>query len=99
MGVKMYLVSELHSGPAWDHSRPMDEQSLWNEHARFMDGLVDSGFIVLGGPLDADRVLLVVEAGSEAEVRATLAGDPWLGTHLVIDSVEEWTVRLDSRRS
>jgi hypothetical protein len=94
----MYLVRELHAGPAWDHSRPMDEQSLWGEHARFMDELVDSGFVVLGGPLDADRVLLVVEADSEAAVRATLAGDPWLGSHLVIDSVEEWTIRLDSRR-
>jgi hypothetical protein len=76
----------------------MAEQSLWGDHAGFMDELVDSGFIVLGGPLDADRVLLVVEADSAAAVRATLAGDPWLGSHLVIDSVEEWTIRLDSRR-
>lgn len=76
----------------------MEEQSFWLEHAAFMDGLVDSGFVVLGGPLDVDRVLLAVEADSESGVWETLAEDPWMGSHLVIDSVEEWTIRLDSRR-
>ena len=94
----VYLVRELHAGPEWDHRRPMEEQAHWREHALFMDRLVDTGFIVLGGPLDADRVLLAVEAGSEAAVRETLAHDPWMGSHLVIDDVEEWTIRLDSRR-
>jgi len=93
----IFLVHERHAGPAWDPARPMDGQSLWREHADFMDGLVDSGFVVLGGPLDPMRVLLAVEAGSEAAVRATLAADPWMGSHLVIDDIEEWTIRLDSR--
>jgi len=75
----------------------MEGQSLWPEHAAFMDGLVDAGFVVLGGPLDPMRVLLVVEAASAGVVRATLDGDPWIGSHLVIDGVEEWTIRLDSR--
>ena len=95
----MFLVRELHAGPAWDPARPMEQQSRWLEHAAFMDRLVDSGFVALGGPLDLVRVLLAVEAGSEAEVRATLAEDPWMGSHLVIDDIEEWTIRLDSRRS
>ena len=48
-----------------------------------MDGLVDGGFIVLGGPLfDEHRVVHVIEAGSEDEVRSTLARDPWSETHL-----------------
>jgi hypothetical protein len=63
-----------------------------------MDGLVDAGFVVLGGPLaDERRVVLAVEAESEDAVRATLARDPWDGTHLVVDSVEPWTIRLDGR--
>ena len=33
----------------------MREQDGWDEHARFMNGLVDDGFIVLGGPLEGDR--------------------------------------------
>ena len=64
-----------------------------------MDGLVDSGFVVLGGPLaDEQRVVLAIEAGSGDEVRATLGEDPWSGAHLVVDSVERWTIRLDGRR-
>ena len=64
-----------------------------------MDGLVDDGFVILGGPLaDEQRVVLVVEAGSERDVRTTLAGDPWSETHLRIESVDRWTIRLDARR-
>jgi hypothetical protein len=39
-----------------------------------------------------------VEAESEEAVRATLARDPWSGTHLVVDSIEPWTIRLDARQ-
>jgi uncharacterized protein YciI len=94
-----FLVLVRRTGPKWDRSRPMQEQSDWDAHAEFMDGLVDDGFIVLGGPLaDEERVAHVIEAESEQAVRATLARDPWSETHLVIDSIEPWTLRLDSRR-
>jgi hypothetical protein len=77
----------------------MEEQSLWDEHASFMDGLVESGFIVLGGPLGSGpRVIHAVEADSEEEIRATLARDPWSETHLLIASIEPWTIRLDGTR-
>jgi len=57
------------------------------------------GFVVLGGPLaDEHRVVLVVEAETEDAVRTTLGADPWSGTHLSVDSVEPWTIRLDGRR-
>jgi uncharacterized protein YciI len=95
-----FLVLVRRTGPEWDRSRPMEEQSDWDAHAEFMDGLVDDGFIVLGGPLaDEERVAHVVEAESEQAVRATLARDPWSETHLVIDSIEPWTLRLDARRA
>jgi uncharacterized protein YciI len=94
----MFLVLERHAGPLWDHTRPMEEQSDWRPHAAFMDGLVASGFIILGGPLaDGDRVVLAVEADSEEAIRRTLAPDPWMESHLVIDSIEAWTIRLDAR--
>ena len=67
-------------------------------HAAFMDGLVEDGFIILGGPLaDEHRVLHAVEAESEDAVRATFARDPWSETHLHIDMIEPWTLRLDGR--
>jgi uncharacterized protein YciI len=94
----MFLVTLLRSGPEWDRSRPMEEQLGWPEHAAFMDQLVDDGFIVLGGPLsDEFRVVHAVEAESEDAVRATWARDPWSGTHLVVDAIEPWTIRLDAR--
>jgi uncharacterized protein YciI len=94
----MFLVILRQSGPEWDGSRPMEEQSGWAEHAAYMDDLVDAGFIVLGGPLASDRrVAHAVEAQSEDAVRATWGRDPWSETHLVVDTIEPWTIRLDGR--
>jgi hypothetical protein len=91
----MFLVVLRRSGPDYDLSRPLEEQSGWLEHAAFMDRLVDDGFIVLGGPLaDEVRTAHAIRASSEEEVRATLARDPWSGSHLAIDSVDPWTIRL-----
>ena len=96
----MFHVVLHRSGPQWNPSRPLEEQSGWPEHAAFMDGLVDAGFIVLGGPLaDEHRVVHAVEAESEEAIRGTLARDPWSETHLRIDAVEPWTIRLDGRRA
>jgi hypothetical protein len=78
----------------------MEEQSGWPAHASFMDELVGSGFVVLGGPLaDEHRVVLVVEAETEGVVRSALARDPWSETHLRIDVIDAWTIRLDGRRA
>jgi hypothetical protein len=97
--VAMFFVLIRRSGPKWDPTRPMEQQSDWPAHASFMDGLVDAGFVVLGGPLaDEQRVVLAIEAVSEAAVRATLARDPWSETHLRIDTIDPWTIRLDGRR-
>jgi uncharacterized protein YciI len=94
----MFLVLRYQSGPAWRPSRPMEEQSDWQEHAAFMDALVDAGTIVLGGPLSDDgRVMLVMEAESAEAAEAALAPDPWTGSHLVPGWIEPWTIRLDGR--
>ena len=96
----MFLLILRRDGPEWDRSRPMEEQSRWDEHAEFMDGLVDEGFLVLGGPLaDEIRVAHAVEAESADAIRARLATDPWSESHLVIDSIEPWTIRLDAREA
>ena len=62
-----------------------------------MDALTEDGFIVLGGPVgegDGDYALLVVNASSEAKVRARLADDPWEGSILIISSVKPWSIWL-----
>jgi len=94
----MFFVVMRRRGPEWDPALPMEQQSQWDEHAAFMDGLVESGFVILGGPLSDERtVVLAVEAADEDDVRMTLARDPWHETHLVVDSVDAWTIRLDGR--
>jgi uncharacterized protein YciI len=94
----MFHVLLRRDGPQWDPARPLEEQSDWEAHAEFMDCLVERGFIVLGGPLaDEHRVVHVVEAESEEEIRETLARDPWSGTHLVVDAIDPWTIRLGGR--
>jgi uncharacterized protein YciI len=95
----MFLVLLRQSGPEFDRSRPLEEQSGWTEHAAFMDGLVEAGFLVLGGPLAGDgRVAHAVEADSEDAIREMLARDPWSETHLRVEAIEPWTIRLDARR-
>ena len=93
-----FYVVLRRTGPRWDPDRAVEQQEGWDEHAAFMDGLVAAGFVVLGGPLaDEQRVVLAVEAAGEDEVRTTLGRDPWSGTHLVLSSVDRWTIRLDGR--
>lgn len=94
----MYLVTLTRSGPDWDRSRLAEQQARWSAHAAFMDELVAQGFVVLGGPLGDERsVVLVVEADSKDAVRATLAEDPWSRSHLIIEAIDDWTIRLDGR--
>ena len=91
-----YAVRRRRGGP-WDWSRDLRKQVGWDEQARFMDGLVDDGFILLGGPLEGDReVLMIVEAGSAEEIDRRLAEDPWSSNGMLMTlGVERWTVLLD----
>src|SRR5204862_805108 len=94
----MFLRVLRRSGPEYDPSKGLREQSGFDEHADFMDALVEDGFIVLGGPLgDEVRTAHVVEAESEQAIRERMARDPWSGTHLVVDSIDPWTILLDGR--
>jgi len=94
----LFVVIQIR-GEKWDHETPLRSQSLWDEHAEFMDRLTADGFIVLGGPLgDAESAaMLVVNAPDEETVRATLARDPWrVSGHLVAPKIERWTVFLEA---
>jgi uncharacterized protein len=92
-----YFLVERAKGPRWDHSRLRREQDGWDEHAAFMDRLADEGFVVMGGPVgegDGEEALLVVDADSEAEIRARLADDPWGEEMLATASIRPWSVLL-----
>jgi len=93
-----FAVRTIH-GPGWDPSRPIREQDDWDAHAAFMDGLVDDGFLIIGGPIgDGAETLHAVEAADEDAVRARFAADPWASADLLrLGSVEPWALWLDSR--
>lgn len=75
-----------------------------NDHAAFMNALADQGSVLCAGPLAGSengrlRVLLIVSADSEAEIRRRLADDPWTSTdRLQITSIEPWNVFVGAER-
>jgi uncharacterized protein YciI len=94
-----YAVTRERGG-SWDTSLSLREQERWEEHAAFMEALVDDGFIILGGPLgDGRKTLLIVDAESEQEIVARLADDPWVPMELLrITSIEPWEILLEPSR-
>lgn len=94
--MELYVVRERRGGP-WNWTLGLREQAGFDDHARFMDGLVETGSVLLGGPLEGDReVLLIVGAPSADAIRQRLAADPWLQDKtLSIVSIERWTILLD----
>jgi uncharacterized protein YciI len=86
-------------GAAWNAALPRYEQVLRTEHVTFMNALAAEGFVILGGPLGTgEEVLLIIDAPSEAVIRARLAADPWSEMGLLeIGRVEPWTILLDGR--
>jgi uncharacterized protein YciI len=84
-------------GAAWDPERSMREQDGWHEHAKFMDGLVAQGLVVLAGPLGDGkpvyRTMLIFDADSEHMIHTRVAADPWTSLAVLTTvSVERWDV-------
>ena len=88
------------AGPSWTDGQGAFEQPAVNDHAAFMSGLADEGFVLFAGPLAGSehgriRVLLIADAVSETDIHRRLAEDPWVRTQrLVTTSVEPWNLFL-----
>jgi uncharacterized protein YciI len=95
-----FAVTTVH-GPNWDASKRgiggIRQQAAFDEHAAFMDRLVEDGVVILGGPLDdGEQALLIFAADDEAEVRTRMAADPWKPMGLLdIGNIRRLTVWLD----
>ena len=91
------------AGPSWEAGGIYDQPAV-NEHATFMNTLANTGFVLFGGPLagterERVRVLLVVEADSEADIDRRLADDPWASTEqLRTVSIEPWKLLVGAER-
>jgi uncharacterized protein YciI len=92
------------AGPNRDPSKGTRKQPFWDEHARFIDQLVDEGFILMGGPLVGETemphgALLIVSAEDENEVREKLKNDPWFEKGILkLESVKRWQIFIDERK-
>jgi hypothetical protein len=95
----VFFAVRLERGGPWDWSRDLREQDGWERHARFMDSLVEDGFVVLGGPIGEREILHAVSASAEEAVRERLRQDNWhQNGMLTIRSIEPWTILLDGRQ-
>ncbi len=94
----MFVVTSA-AGPRRDFARDTREQAFWDEHAAFIDALVEEGFIVLGGPLvDEGGAMLIVRARDEQEVRERLKDDPWYREGILrLQSIKRWQIFIDRR--
>ena len=92
------------AGPNSDSAKGTREQPFWDEHAAFIDRLVDEGFILMGGPLVDEEgmphgALLIVKAEDENEVREKLKNDPWFERGILnLESVKRWEIFIDVRK-
>jgi uncharacterized protein YciI len=97
----MFAVTTA-KGPKWLHDCGIREQPAWDEHAQFLDTLVERGVVVLGGPISStdlyDVALLAVEAANEEQLRSIFDDDPWAKNGVLrIKEVRGWILWLDGR--
>jgi uncharacterized protein YciI len=94
--LKQRVVVRFRAGPTWVSGFPR-EQPDWDEHAAFVDGLVERGIFVLGGPLtDNSGSVVVLENVGADEAQRVVAGDPFVHNGVfVVESVDDWTVYVD----
>jgi uncharacterized protein YciI len=94
--VSLFAVTR-EAGAAWN-AGGIFQQPAVTEHATFLSGLAEQDFVLFGGPLAGTeagrvRVLLIVNAESEAEIERRLADDPWVPTdQLRTVSIEPWKI-------
>jgi uncharacterized protein YciI len=90
------VLVRFRAGPRWA-SGPPEEQPGWDEHAAFVDDLIERRIFVLGGPLsDHSGSQSVLENVSQAEARELVARDPFvLNGVFVLEEVRSWNVYVD----
>jgi uncharacterized protein YciI len=92
-----YFAVVREAASAWTDGGIAAQEGV-GDHAAFMNALADESFVLFAGPLagtehDRLRALVIVDAGSEAEIHDRFAGDPWVRSgHLRTVTVEAWNL-------
>lgn len=92
----MRVLVRFRAGPTWE-SGPPEEQPGWDEHAAFVDDLVERRIMVMGGPFaDYSGTTIVLERVSEDEARELIQPDPFIGNGVFeLDDVRAWNIYVD----
>ena len=84
------------AGPTWT-SGPVEEQPGWDEHAAFIDDLIERGIFVMGGPFadDSGSFSILENVGVE-KARDLVLRDPFVANGVFeLDDVRGWNVFVD----
>ncbi len=90
------ILVRWRAGPAWK-SGAVDDQPGWDEHAAFIDDLVERGVFVMGGPFADQRgSQSLLENVSEDEARELVLQDPFIENGVFeLEEVRAWNVFVD----
>ena len=89
----VYAVT-IRTGPAWDQSKPSNEQIHFRTHSQNLFKLKQEGRIVLGGRY-GDVGLFLVRAANEAEARGLFAADSSLTRGVFRAEFQVWRTIFD----
>jgi uncharacterized protein YciI len=90
------VIVRWRAGPAWTTGAPEDQDG-WDEHAEFIDGLIDRGIFVMGGPyVDNSGSHTLLEGVSVEKARELVLQDPFVANGVFeLEDVREWNVYVD----
>src|SRR5215469_218483 len=95
----MHLSRFLPPVPTAIHRKTRGSRPFGMNMRKFIDQLVEEGFILMGGPLvDEGGALLILNAEDENEVREKLKNDPWFKQGILkLESLKRWQIFIDER--
>ncbi len=85
------------AGPGWDRGESIRDQRGWDEHAVFIDDLIERGIFVMGGPLrDNSGSISMLDGVDAEEARRIVLEDPFVANGVfVLDEILDWTIFVD----
>lgn len=82
---------EIKTGPAWDASKPPQDQLHFRDHSAHLRRLREQGALVMGARY-GDKGLVVLKAASEPEARALMQADPSMQARVFAYELHEFRV-------
>ena len=94
------MIVRWRAGPTWTRGAPEDQPG-WDEHAIFIDDLIERGIFVMGGPFaDCSGSFTILENVDEQQARELVLKDPFVANGVfVLDDVRAWNVYVDELSS